>query len=270
MGHTILRPDPDNENIIIAEYKAQGNADQVFADAERSCQNILTALRYALVCMIPTGSSIIGKLGESPPLHTASERQMASGNTIRIQGAFTVRQPFTIEDTEVQAFHNFTIFEVANLLETRAKTDLQEAITNAIHWCATASTETSLAQKHLHLIQALETIFSRGRGPNNGISRALRNGICCILGTSWWKEIIQHQYSLRSAGAHGTEAKITEKDIIILSRAVTAAIPVLLNRQAEFPTRDSLKQWVETERYKYGLLDPEERSQRKLSSQEQT
>jgi hypothetical protein len=218
--------------------------------------------------MMPTGSSIIGKLGESPPLHTASERQMVSGNTIRIQGAFTVRQPFTIEDSAVRAFHNFSIFEVASLLESTLKTDLEEAITKAIRLCATASTDTSQAQKHLRLIQALETIFIRGRGPNNGISRALRNGVCCILGTAWWKEIIQHQYILRSVGAHGTEIEIIEKDIIILSRAVTAAITVLLNRQAEFPTRDSLKQWVETERHKYGLLDPEELSQRESSPSE--
>jgi len=157
-------------------------------------------------------------------------------------------QPFRLDSAGVQELHDFGAFKLGDFLTDPNISEFKELLLRAVHWHSSALLQTEKEKKYLHLVIALEALFTQKKG--DPISNTIAESTALVInntlsGRLQIKALVKKCYNTRSAIAHGGKSPVTDADLQQLTIIVWNTIHSLIKKADEFKTQDDLRKHLE-------------------------
>jgi hypothetical protein len=235
------------EEHCIAVYRVVAEPFKAFERAHDETRRALEILRYASVPMT-VGKNVKFGLDGDPSF--AEDSAFVSSTEI-LEGEFSPDakiEDFRIDDFAAIELEQLGALQLAGFLNEPKPSEFKESLLRAVHWLSSALTQQEKENKYLHLIIALEALFSPKSG--DPISNTIAESTAIVVSHHLkarldTKAEVKKCYSRRSAIAHGGRTSVTENDLGKLTVLVWNAIRSLLFKTDEFIKHDDLRNHLE-------------------------
>lgn len=243
------------KGLICAEFRAVGEPERARERAEEETRRVLDLLRYAILALHPKGyNAAVGAQGEvdfsvrTIPIIPSDARDFDWHS--QIIGPLA---PFEISPESIEAMRRIGVFEVSRILEKPdvKLTDFERALLRGIHWFANSQTQFGKANELLTLATCLETFMTLPG--NDPVGSAIAEGVAILVAAGLedrkrLKKKIETIYRMRSEVSHGGRKAILERDLVELRGIARKLTMSMIERKDEFPTQQSLLDWIEDQK----------------------
>lgn len=227
----------------IAVNKIIAEPIKAFERAHDETRRSLEILRYAATNM-NFGENVKFGLDGDPSFADnfafISSTEVASGD-VNPDGKVV---PFRLDKLGINQLHELGAFKLGDFLRDSNLSPFKETLLRAVHWLSSAVTQAEKENKYLHLIIALEALFTPPKGDpiSNTIAESTALTINNTLsGRLQIKTLIKKCYGKRSAIAHGGKSAVKDDDLNQLIIIVWNTIKSLIDKADDFKDQDALR-----------------------------
>lgn len=231
----------------IAVYKVVAEPMKAYERALDETRRALEILRYASTNMNFGKNVRFGLDGDQSFEDTLAFVSSTEAAKSHVNTATPV-QPFRLDSAGVQELHDLGAFKLGDFLTDPNISEFKGLLLRAIHWHSSALLQTEKEKKYLHLVIALEALFTQKKG--DPISNTIAESTALVInntlsGRLQIKALVKKCYSTRSAIAHGGKSPVTDADLYQLTIIVWNTIRSLIKKTDEFKTQEDLRQYLE-------------------------
>lgn|GEM_PF-5690295 len=156
--------------------------------------------------------------------------------------------PYVIDSAELANLDSVGALKLAGFLLESKPTQFKESLLRAVHWLSSALTQPEKENRYLHLVIALEALFTPPKG--EPISNTIAESTALVIsndlhGRLETKGLVKKCYSNRSTIAHGGKSAVTDKDLGALTIIVWNVIRILIKKTDEFQNQIELRDHFE-------------------------
>jgi hypothetical protein len=161
-------------------------------------------------------------------------------------------RPLIIDEDAIEHMRETGAMSLAGFLTIEKPSKFQESLLRSVHWLSSAITQSEHENKYLHLIIALETLFTPPKG--EPIANTIAESTALIInntltGRKQIKKAIKQAYGARSIIAHGGKKPITDSDYYKLLIYVINVLMNLIKKDSEFKDLQELMDHLEDKKF---------------------
>lgn len=156
--------------------------------------------------------------------------------------------PYFIDAPGLANLDRIGALKLAGFLLEPKLSQFKESLLRAVHWLSSAITQSERENKYLHLVIALEALFTPPKG--EPISNTIAESTALVMnktlsGRLQIKALVKKCYDTRSTIAHGGKSPVTDMDLGELTIIVWNVIRALLDRTDDFENQKELRAHLE-------------------------
>jgi hypothetical protein len=156
--------------------------------------------------------------------------------------------PYVIDAPGLANLDRIGALKLAGFLLDPDLSQFKESLLRAVHWLSSAITQTEKENKYLHLVIALEALFTAPKG--EPISNTIAESTALVMnktlsGRLQIKALVKKCYDTRSTIAHGGKSPVTDHDLLELTIIVWNVIRTLIDKTDEFHSQKDLRAHLE-------------------------
>lgn len=156
--------------------------------------------------------------------------------------------PYLIDAPGLANLDKIGALKLADFLLDPNLSQFKESLLRAVHWLSSAITQTEKENKYLHLVIALEALFTAPKG--EPISNTIAESSALVMnntlsGRLQIKALVKKCYDTRSTIAHGGKSPVTDHDLGQLTIIVWNVIRALIDKTDDFQNQKDLRAHLE-------------------------
>ncbi|ROL76566.1 hypothetical protein BLX41_14540 [Pseudomonas protegens] len=156
--------------------------------------------------------------------------------------------PYFIDASGLANLDKIGALKLADFLLDPNLSKFKESLLRAVHWLSSAITQTERENKYLHLVIALEALFTAPKG--EPISNTIAESSALVInntlsGRLQIKTLVKKCYDTRSTIAHGGKSPITDNELGQLTIIVLNVIRALIDKTDDFQNQQDLRAHLE-------------------------
>lgn len=232
----------------IAQYEVVAEPIRAYERAKDEVRRVTDILRFSIKAIYPITEDIrIGLRGDYPRTNVMSLVFSETSLHTKSDNVGSVRN-FIIDDKALDQMKKIGATKLASFLTDAPINQYKECLLRATHWFSSATTQLETENSFLHLIIALESLFTQENG--NPITNTVAESTALLIANNLEsrKEVkarIKRYYGIRSGIAHGGKKEVSEIDLLNLIYIVQIVIIILLEKSESMQTQKDLMQYIE-------------------------
>ncbi|WP_330209579.1 hypothetical protein [Pseudomonas sp. AM4(2022)] len=240
------------KNHCVAKFKVIAEPARAFERAKDEARRVIDILRFTSKTLYNFSEDIrIGLDGDHPRAErrgfvSSCDGVIVTGDTV---GSF---RPLIIDEDAIEHMKETGAMSLVAFLTIERPSKFQESLLRSVHWLSSAITQSEHENKYLHLIIALETLFTPPKG--EPIANTIAESTALIInntlpGRKQIKKSIKLAYGARSIIAHGGKKPITDSDYYTLLIYVINVLMTLIKKHEEFKDPQELINYLEDKKF---------------------
>ncbi|AKF43661.1 HEPN domain-containing protein [Pseudomonas fragariae (ex Marin et al. 2024)] len=220
---------------------------RAFERAKDEIRRVIDILRYACTNDHFAEDIRIGLVGDYP----RSERfgYVFQGNAFSSKSDMVgSRRRYALDKNALENMEQIGALKLAGFLEKSSMSPFQECLIRAVHWYSSGVTQSEKENGYLHLMIALEALFTPEKG--DPIANTIAESTALIInntlaGRKQLKKFVKQCYATRSSIAHGGKKAVSDFDLKRLMIIVSNVISSLAHIEDRFSKREDLFAYLE-------------------------
>jgi hypothetical protein len=226
----------------VAKVTLVAEPTRAYERAKDEIRRVIDILRYACTNSNFSEDIRIGIVGDYP----RSDRFgyiLQDKRFVSKPEAVGSPRSYTINEESLKTMDELGALKLFSFLENDSLSSFQECLIRAVHWFSSGVTQPERETGYLHLMIALEALFTPEKG--DPISNTIAESVALVIndtlsGRKALKKFLKYCYSNRSSIAHGGKKAVSDFDLKKLTIIVTNVILCLTHIEEKFNTRDEL------------------------------
>lgn len=240
------------KNYCVAKFIVVAEPARAFERAKDEARRAIDILRFTSKTLYNISEDIrIGLDGDHPRADRRGFVSSSTGVVVTGDAVGSVR-PLIINEDAIEHMKVTGAMSLAGFLTIEKPTKFQESLLRSVHWLSSAITQSEHENKYLHLIIALETLFTPPKG--EPIANTIAESAALVInntlpGRKQIKKAIKQAYGTRSIIAHGGKKPITDSDYYTLLIYVINVLMNLIKKHSEFKDLQELMNYLEDKKF---------------------
>ncbi|WP_395598139.1 hypothetical protein AB4P95_27985 [Pseudomonas sp. A1437] len=241
-----IEKDLDRRCVARVEIIAEPN--RAFERAKDEARRVIDILRYSSKFIYPLSEDVrIGLIGDHPRADRIGYVTREKGFLLTSDAVGSPRA-FVVDKAALTTMDSIGALELAGYLNEEQLSPFKECLLRAVHWYSSAITQSERENSYLHLMIALETLFTPEKG--EPIANTIAESTALIINTTLpgrkqIKKFIKKCYGTRSTIAHGGKQTVSDTDLWELLIMVSNVIRQLTKKIHLFSTQKDVVAYLE-------------------------